>query len=187
MIDPNKFGFLAISKGLNAFLLFAALGLLATNMVLGGLLWQAVGNKSRTLIPPTTSQAFTVSDGAVDAAYLQQMAEYFVYLKLNVTPKTVERKYGLLLDYVDSDAWSAIQPVLMADALSVIDENVSSRFDIEGVQVAEETLQVKVSGTLQKFVGNRPLPPEPASYIVDMDYPYGELTLLAIRKIQEDA
>ncbi len=186
MFDSNKFGLLAISKGLNAFLLFFALGLLALNIITGGLLWQVVYNKSRTVVPPTISKAFTVSDGAVDAAYLQQMAEYFLYLKLNVTPKTVERKYGLLLDYVSSESWPTIQPTLMADALNVIDDNVSSTFDIEKVRVSEETLQVKLTGTLQKHVGNRALPPEPAGYIVDMDYPHGELTLLTIRKIQEE-
>ena len=185
MLDTNKINMLALSKGLNGLLLLGTTALFATNLVLGGLLWQVVGNKSRTLVPPTISQAFTVSDGAVDSAYLQQMAEYFVFLKLNITPKSVERNYGRLLDYVSSETWPSVQPALVADALNVIDENVSSRFDVDSVRVAEDSLQVKLTGTLQKHVGSRPIPPESVSYVVDMSYEHGELALLTIKKIKE--
>lgn len=186
MLDSNKINMLALSKALNGLLVLFSIGLLITVVVLGGILGKVVNSKSRTLVPPTISKAFTVSDGAVDSSYLQQMSEYFAHLKLNVTPKNVERNYGRLLDYISSETWSDMQPALVADALHVIDENVSSRFDVDKVRVADNTLQVKLTGTLQKHVGSRPLPPETVSYVVDMSYEYGEIALLTIKKIKEE-
>lgn len=185
MLNNNKITILALSKALNGLLLLFTIGLLFTVVILGGTLATQINSKSRTLVPPTISQAFTVSDGAVDSSYLQQMGEYVTYLKLNMTPNNVERQYGQLLDYVGSEAWPNIQPTLMADAQQIIKENVSSRFDVDTVNVSVPTLKVKLTGTLQKHVGSRALDPEHASYIVDFAYEYGEISLLSIRKIKE--
>jgi conjugal transfer pilus assembly protein TraE len=185
MLHKNKVNILALSKALNGLLLLCTIGLLFAVVILGGALATQLNSKSRTLVPPVISQAFTISDGAVDSSYLQQMGEYTTYLKLNVTPKNVERQYGQLLDYVGSEAWSDIQPTLMADAQQITKENVSSRFDVDEVKVSLDTLQVKLTGTLQKHVGSRALEPELTSYIVDFAYEYGVISLLSIRKIKD--
>ncbi|WP_312030916.1 TraE/TraK family type IV conjugative transfer system protein, partial [Vibrio crassostreae] len=85
---------LAVKSLLNLFLSAGFLFMLITNLVLGYTSYQALTHQSRTLIPPTLSQAFTVSDGTVDEPYLEQMADYLLYLKLNITPASVGRQFG---------------------------------------------------------------------------------------------
>ena len=157
--------------------------MLLVNLGLGATVYSLTMNKSRTLLPPVMSKAFTVSDGAVDAEYLEQMGEYFLALKLNITPASVDRKYSLLLKYVSEEDWSQVQPTLLREAERIKKDNISSRFDSESVEVALDTLQVRFTGTLQKHVGTRPLDPETVIYQVSMAYP-GEITLRTIQKVE---
>ncbi|MFA0280029.1 TraE/TraK family type IV conjugative transfer system protein, partial [Vibrio sp. 10N.222.55.F8] len=83
--------------------------------------------ESRTLVPPTLSQAFSVSNGDVDESYLMLMGSYFLHLKYDITPASVSRQYGLLLDYVPAKSWSAVQPTLLSDAQQITTSNISSR------------------------------------------------------------
>lgn len=76
-------------------------------------------NKSRTVVPPTISAAFTVSDTSIDEPYLQQMAEYFAFLKLNVTPASVDHQYKQLATYIDEADWHQMQPLLVEDAAMI--------------------------------------------------------------------
>ncbi|GAB6264296.1 hypothetical protein PSSHI_45400 [Photobacterium sp. R1] len=185
MKTENNLNLITIVKGLNAFLLIASMGLLVLCISLGITLNKTINNISRTLIPPTISKSFTVSDSNVDESYLSQMADYFMYLKLNVTPHSVERKYSTLMDYIDEGSWAVMQELLANDALQVIKENVSSTFDVRSIQVSLDSMKVKVNGTLKKSVGSRQLEPEELSYIVDLAYNHGALSLLSIRKVKE--
>lgn len=175
---------LALSKLLNLLLLVGFIVMTLVSLVLGLSLARVSTEKSRTLVPPRVSQAFTISDTAVDAPYLRLMGEYFLTLKLNVTPANVSRQYGLLLDYVPARDWSTIQPVLLEDAEHVKQYNTTSRFDALPGQtdVSVETLQFKQSGRLIKTVGDRTLPSELVTYIVQMGYDDGVIELIGIKK-----
>lgn len=153
-----------------------------TNILLGYTVYQLATSKSRTVVPPTISKAFTVSDGQVDESYLQQMGEYMTYLKLNVTPGNVNRRYGQLLDYVASDRWNEIQPQLVREASLVVKNNVSSTFFVDETQVNLDDLKVRFKGTLQKWVGNRALNQEPISYVVQFTYTHSVLELVSMTK-----
>ncbi|AYV25002.1 MULTISPECIES: type IV conjugative transfer system protein TraE [Vibrio] len=179
-----KDNLLSLSKLLNFFLALGFLAMTVLSLILGISLAYTSSEKSRTLIPPVISKAFTVSDGAVDAPYLQMMGEYFLKLKLNVTPATVTRQYGLLLDYIPTENWSTVQPTLVKDAERVQKDNISSRFDARPnhTHISLESMQFKQTGTLTKTVGERTLPPEEVTYIVQMAYRDGLLTLIGIKK-----
>ncbi|QFT13606.1 type IV conjugative transfer system protein TraE [Vibrio sp. THAF190c] len=180
----NKKDLLAVSKLLNVFLAVGFLVSSFTSIGLGGALAYISLNESRTLVPPTLSRAFSVSDGDVDEAYLFLMGSYFLHLKYDITPASVSRQYGLLLDYVPSDFWADIQPSLMSDAEQIIDSNISSRFvpDKDGTLVALDAMQFQQTGTLYKSVGDRDLDPEKVTYRVQMSYPNGVLELMGITK-----
>lgn len=112
------------------------------------------------------------------------MGEYFLKLKLNVTPANVARQYGLLLEYVPAEKWPAIQPVLVKDAEHLKKYNTTSRFDaLPGrTEISIENMQFKQTGHLIKTVGNRTLPAELTSYLVQMDYRNGVIELIGIKK-----
>ncbi|ENM5751823.1 type IV conjugative transfer system protein TraE [Vibrio mimicus] len=175
---------LALSKLLNFFLAVGFLAMTLLSLILGGTLAYTASQKSRTLVPPVISKAFTLSDVAVDAPYLQMMGEFFLKLKLNVTPANVTRQYSLLLDYIPAEEWSAVQPALVKDAERVKQENITSRFDALPNQshVSLDSMLFRQTGMLTKTVGERALPAEEVTYIVQMRYDEGLLELVGIKK-----
>ena len=175
---------LAVKSLLNLFLSAGFLVMLITNIVLGLTAKQALTHQSRTLVPPTISKAFTVSDREVDEPYLEQMADYLIYLKLNVTPGNVARQFGQLLEYVEEQSWHNIQPKLIREANVIKKGNVSSQFSVETVRISLETLQVQLHGKLQKYVGQRPLDPEMKWYQVSFSYDHGVIALKSIEEVE---
>ena len=182
----NKVDLLSITKSLNALLLTGFCLAMFSNVVLAGIVWKAYTQKSRTITPPVISQAFTVSDGEVDAAYLEQMAEYFALLKLNVTPGSVDRQYKQLGHYISETTWHQMQPLLSEEAATIKRQNISSQFTVTNTQVALDKGLVKLTGTLKKHVGKRALEPENVSYVVALSYEEGLLSLLTLKKINKE-
>lgn len=184
MDNQHQGNLLALSKLLNFLLVFGLAASMLVNVALGLSLAKTSSEKSRTLVPPTISQAFTISDTAIDAPYLHLMGEYFLKLKLNVTPANVVRQYGLLLDYVPAENWSVIQPTLIQDAEHIKQYNTTSRFDaLPGrTEISIENRQFKQTGHLIKTVGDRTLPSELVTYIVQMNYSDGAIELIGIKK-----
>ncbi len=175
---------LELSKLLNLLLLCGFLGMTVLSLVLGIGLAYVSKEKSRTLVPPSISQAFTVSDGHIDNAYLSMMGDYFLYLKLNVTPANVTRQFGRLLDYVPPQNYPIYQPVLIEEAQLIKESNISSRFDPIKTEVSLDDLQIKITGNLTKSVGDRFLPTEEATYAIQMGYDYGVIELLGIKRME---
>ncbi|MGY5652135.1 type IV conjugative transfer system protein TraE [Vibrio cincinnatiensis] len=175
---------IALSKLLNVLLLIGFIAMTLVSVVLALTLNRTLNHQERTLIPPEVSQAFTVTSSRVDAPYLQMMGEYFLFLKLNVTPANVSRQYGRLLDYVPPEKWPEVQPLLITDATQIQKSNISSRFDPlpSRTQISLDSLQMRQTGNLIKSVGNRVLPSEEVTYIVQMAYKNGILELHSIMK-----
>lgn len=186
MLQKNKIDFIRIAKSLNTLLLIGFTVAMLSNTVLASIVWMAYFNKSRTVVPPTISAAFTISDTVIDEPYLQQMAEYFAFLKLNVTPASVDHQYKQLATYIDEADWHQMQPLLVEDAAMIKKQNISSHFTIVDTQIAIDDRLVKLTGTLNKYVGKRPLEPETISYIIAMNYDHGQLSLKAIKKVQKE-
>lgn len=171
-----------IASALNVLLLAFCAVMVITNLALGYTVFKLANTKSRTYVPPVVSQAFTVSDGEVDETYMRMMGQYLSYLKLNVTPANVDRNYGLLLDYVSSNAWNKVQPKLVREATFIKENNVSSAFNIEGVEVDQSNLRIRLRGTLNKWVGSRPLEQESMSYVIQFTYQQSVLEVLSMNK-----
>ncbi|EGR0800023.1 type IV conjugative transfer system protein TraE, partial [Vibrio vulnificus] len=125
-----------------------------------------------------------VSDGAVDEPYLEQMADYLLYLKLNVTPANVSRQFGQLLEYVDAQSWNSVQPKLLREATVIKKDNISSQFSVDSIRISLDTLQVQLYGKLQKYVGRRALEPEMKWYQVSFSYEQGSIGLLSIEEVE---
>lgn len=159
--------------------------MLITNLALGLGTYYAISKKSRTLVPPNISKAFTISDGSFDEAYLELISEFLIHKKLNVTPANVHRQYGLLLDYVNAENWSKIQPRLLREANHIKAENISSHFDVTKVDIALDDLKVRFTGTLQKHVGSRALEPEMVTYEVSLSYEQAEISLHSINRLEK--
>jgi conjugal transfer pilus assembly protein TraE len=182
MLKKNELDIISISKTLNYLLVIGFVIAMLANTILAVSLYRVAVNKSSTITPPIISKAFSISGSQVDESYLAQMGEYFLYLKLNVTPANVEAQYSRLLDYVDTDYWHTIQPRLVREATEIKSANLSSNFNVTKIAVDLPAMQVKISGSLKKYVGSRALATEQASYITSLHYDNGLLTIVGIKK-----
>lgn len=182
MLKTNEVNIIAISKSLNYLLAIGFIIAMIGNTVLGVSLYRVSVNKSSTITPPIISKAFNISGSKVDESYLSQMGEYFLYLKLNVTPANVEAQYSRLLDYVDAAYWGSIQPRLVREVTEIKKSNISNTFNLQHMAVDLPAMQVKMTGTLKRYVGSRALAPEKAVYTMSLSYSNGLLTIIGIKK-----
>jgi conjugal transfer pilus assembly protein TraE len=180
MLTTHKTYLLDFTKAMNALLFITAIALLIANILLTAGIFYAVKQHTVTIVPPKINQEFTLSNHSVDESYLKQMAEYFLYLKLNISPETVGRNYSQLLQYVDTSRYHEVQPKLIAEANRVKQQKISSTLLISKVEVSSATQQVKITGTLKKWVGSRALAEETITYLVTMQY-HNVLTLIGIQ------
>tara|TARA_B100001094_G_scaffold269524_1_gene273768 strand:- start:5253 stop:5813 length:561 start_codon:yes stop_codon:yes gene_type:complete len=183
MLSTHKNQILDLTKTMNTLLLLTGIALLVANIFLTAGIFYAMRQHTVTVVPPTLSEPFTLSNQVVDESYLKQMSEYFLYLKVNVTPESVGRNYSQLLHYVDANSYAKVQPYLMEEAQRVKAQKISSMISISNIEISTETLQVKVSGILKKWVGSRALDEEQVTYLVTMQY-NNVLTLLGIQHIK---
>lgn len=189
MLNENKYNQLTLSRSLNTLLILGFLISMLLNVIQGVGIYtsiQYIKKKQRIFTPPQISREFSLSDTIVDASYLQMMAEYFADLKLNVTPASVDRKYKLLAGYIKPSNWGTLQPLLSKDAGMVKKKNISSHWTANEVLVSLDENKVKLSGVIEKSVGERKLAPEAVTYIIDMDFLDGEISLASIKKLKRE-
>jgi len=186
MLKTNEINIIAISKTLNYLLVFGFVMAMLANAALSVSMYSIAVNKSETITPPIISKAFSISGSQVDESYLSQMAEYFLYLKLNVTPANVETQYSRLLNYVNPAYWSVIQPRLVREAIEIKKSNISNNFNISDISVDLNSMKVKLTGSLNRSVGSRALKVEIVSYVVSLNYDNGILTIDGIKKVGKD-
>ena len=182
MLNVNNGQALSAARLLNHVLVAVVL---IVSVAVVGLAFALLGQnqaEKRTLVPPHIDRAFTVSDDGVDSAYLALMAEWWMHLKFNVTPSNVKRQFNLLITYVPPQYWSHLQDKLMRESEFIIDNDVTSFFEIETVSPSVTQMKVRVEGTLNKTVAGRELPPESVTYLLQTGYPNGVIELHSIAK-----
>ncbi|PSW24312.1 type IV conjugative transfer system protein TraE [Photobacterium phosphoreum] len=173
---------LAIAKGLNVVLMLFVAVLLVLSMLLGSALAYVSVHKETILIPPTLTQAVTISETKVDGAYLAQMGRYFIWLKMNVSPESVVEQYAQILKYVNANTYHTIEPQFAQEANFIKSQKISSSFFIEKSQVDIKDLIVRFSGTLKKYALGTALPDKYVNYELHFAYNTGRLTLLSMVK-----
>lgn len=157
------------------YLLLISIGLLIANIFLVWLVGWSFMHQKRVIIPAEFKQPFTISDSAVDASYLRQMALFFTAERLNITPANIKQSHNLILQYTDSKFYHEFFGILDKEKQAVITQNISSVFYPEEIMPNTKELTVLIKGTLAHWVGDTPIAPIKKNYIIKFSYRSGYL------------
>ncbi|EKD45298.1 MAG: hypothetical protein ACD_69C00353G0009 [uncultured bacterium] len=165
------------------YLLLASVGLLISNIFLVWLVGWSFIHQKRTIVPAEIRQAFTVSDSAVDASYLRQMALFFITERLNITSSNIDQNHNIILQYTDSRFYHEFVSILGKEKEAVIKQNISSAFYPEEIIPNSRKLIVLIKGSLVHWVGNSVLAPAKKNYKLEFSYKSGDLKVLSFSEI----
>ncbi|CAL7962424.1 conjugal transfer pilus assembly protein TraE [Gammaproteobacteria bacterium] len=169
------------------YLLLMSVGLLIANVSLVWLVGWSFLHQKRTIVPTEISSSFTVSDTAVDASYLCQMAMFFVNERLNITPANINQSHNIILQYTDPLFYHEFIDILGKEKEAVVKQNISSTFYLEEIVPDTKKLSVEIKGSLMHWVGNLALAPVKKDYILKFSYRAGVLKVLYFADIAEAA
>lgn len=153
------------------------LGLLISNVMIAGLLWLATYHQRIEVTPFFSGSSYTKSRNAVDESYLKLMSENFIYSRLNVTPETVKENHKRLLKFVGSHLYRTFAAQLAKEEALVIQQKISSHFEITDINVDSQSLQCMVKGILRRSVGFRELKATTLQYKLQFRYSLDRLSL----------
>lgn len=179
---------LEMVKALNALLVIGFVLLGITCSILSIALYQSMKHQKTTFLPPEIKEPFQISQVTPDKPYLSQMGLYLLNLKYNVTPESVKASHEMLLGYIHPENYSALLNRLNQEEKAIREQKIASVFypDSKSIAVSVDTLQMKVTGTLKKWVGTRALAPQTMTLVLDFDYRQGLLWLKNIGTVKKE-
>ena len=166
-------------------MVFLVFGLLISNGLLVLLLMYTTLNQRIEITPFFSNNGYIKSASQVDAHYVSQMSENFIYSRLNVTPETVDSNHKHLLTFVDSRSYAGMLARLKKEAGTIRTKKLSSSFDITSIRISPDILQADISGVLRRYVGLSALPEIRQNYHITYRYRFGRLSLLSFTQIKE--
>jgi conjugal transfer pilus assembly protein TraE len=144
------------------------------------------GRERTIVVPPALDKSFWVDRNRVSRDYLEQMAEFVIWLALDVNPYTVQRKQKVLLSYVGPDH-GTLKSEMDVQATRLRSTNASTSFEIQQLVTDEEAKSVLAVGRLRRQINGDDIG-EPArkTYKIEFDYSYGRLQLVSFKEVPPD-
>ena len=177
---------LDIVTSLNRLLLIGFITMSVVAMAMSGLSWYFAKRQLHTLVPPVITQQMSVSAVMPDESYLGQMGLFLLSQFLNVTPHNINANHHVLLRYVNSAQYGAINAMLTKEAEFVKKHETSAVFYALEPEISTENLQIKIPGTLKKWTGNRLVVSEEQVYRLQFSYTNGVLQLTSIDHLYKE-
>lgn len=143
----------------------------------------AMGREKIIVVPPVIEKSFWVSNSQVSEEYLTEMTGFFAYLRLNVTPDSVDNQHRTLLQYTDPSAYSRLKNQLDQEAVRIKETHLSTAFFPTQVVVDNPHLTAQIIGDLHGKVGDTTLPTQRVTYAVHYRFAHGRLWVSAFEEI----
>jgi len=118
----------------------------------------------------------------VSAEYLEQMGYFLIQLALNVTPQSVDYQSRLLLQYVAPASYGEVKTAMTVVAERLKRDGASTVFSARNVTTDERALKVSIQGSLTTFIGDRRVSDVTKSYLVELQYALGKLTIKSFKE-----
>ena len=165
--------------------LIAFLVSVVTNLFLAGAISYLKDKEAVVVLPFAYGHKYQFKNDNYDSQYLNDMGLSFVSLRLNNSPETVHKKHELLLSYVDESSRPHISAVLADEEKVIIDDDLTSAFFYEEINLYPEQDIFEIKGTLKTWSGNRPLIDQRKTYQLKVKYKNGRFFILNFIEAKE--
>ena len=176
-------GNLERSRRTIAFQAALLLALMAVNLVTALTAYRLVGSERVIVVPPAVHKTFWVETDKVSAEYLEQMGYFLIQLALNVTPQSVDYQSKLLLQYVAPGSYGDIKTTMAVVAERLKHDGASTVFSARNLTTDEHAMKVAIQGSLTTFIGDRRVSEVMKSYLVQLQYAAGKLTIKSFKEV----
>ena len=150
--------------------------ILVVAVVINGYFVYSSRVKSRTiLIPPYLSEGEAYVSGK-DASdnYLEAMAKYACFLRLNYTPANVSKQFNAFLKLLTPPAYKEQSGVLYKQKEDVIQMNVSSSFFPIEIEIDRANKRIFVTGMLNQWTYDKHfVTDERKTYVIEYRIDFG--------------
>jgi conjugal transfer pilus assembly protein TraE len=163
-------------------IIFILLGLFlvsfAINLILASVTYSLRNKVTTVVLPMNYSSKYEFNNGNYDVNYLRDMGISFIDLRLNNSPETVHKKHELLLSYVEPSSRPEISAVLSDEEKIIIDDDLSSAFYYEEINLYPEHDIFEITGTIKTWSGNRFIKEQKKTYQLKVNYINGQFVIL---------
>lgn len=166
-------------------LLIAVAALFLLNVIQGFSVFSLIGRQKTIIIPAAFEREFTVSSKFSDS-YLEQMAQYFSGLLLNVTPATSAVNAEHLLRHVASENYAAVKEQLVEQNKEIEKRAISTAFYVSHLRVNAKNLWVELKGDLKIFIANAQMESKTKTYRFQFANRNGLLKIKTFSEVQTD-
>ena len=90
---------------------------------------------------------------------------------------TLDADHVIILRSASPDSFNDLKKVLDEESKLVKAQNISSSFYVNDISINRETLSVRIAGTLQRSVADKPLKPIKTAFQIDFDNQNGLLLI----------
>lgn len=137
-------------------------------------------NPTVIIAPPIIDTLFKVSGGKLSDSGLQQHANYFIHLYLDLTPETIDNQYMQLAQFIHPNAHVEFKKQLAEHESIVKKLHLSSRFDIKNITTNVASQTVTMSGRLVFYQGPSPQGEKDKTFVMQFSNKLGKPFILKI-------
>lgn len=122
-------------------------------VILAGIVAYVVLNPTVIIAPPIIDSMFKVKGDKLSDSGLQQHANYFIHLYLDLTPETIDSQHVQLAQFIHPNAQVEFKKQLAEHEAVVKKLHLSSRFDIKSITTNVASQAVTLAGRLVFYQG----------------------------------
>ena len=132
------------------------------------------------IAPPIVDTMFKVTGNKLSDSGLQQHANYFIHLYLDLTPETIDSQYAQLAQFIHPQTQVEFKKQLSEHESVVKKLHLSSRFDIKSIVTNVSTQTVTISGRLVFYQGPSPQGEKDKTFVMQFANKLGKPFILKI-------
>lgn len=163
-------------------LLTFAMGLLLSNGILGIIV--GLSDQRVIVMPADLRSEVWVERGRVSESYVEEMAVFFCHLILTVSPQSAAFQRDILLRYALPESYGELRAKLTSEETRYKKEELSTSFRPSSLTINTLQNEVKISGDLTSYVGQKKVTQTRETYILQYRYEYAKMWIKSF-KVEE--